>query len=187
MFELVIAFNSNTPLGLTEVDLPPASRLAARTTREVVVTDDGARDSVRVRRWPYLLCRGTTAALGLLGVAQAFLAGSFLGGHYDALAVHLTVAMVMVGVAVVQAVGVVALRRAGGSRSVLLVGLAFPVILGGLSALGMTRVVALHVPLGVLSVVGLLRLAAWVWRTPLPARVSMADTVRPERPVGALS
>ncbi len=151
------------------------------------MTEDEARNSGRVRRWPYLLCRGTTAGLGLLGVAQAVLAGSFLSGRYDALAVHLTVAMVMVGVAVVQAVGVVVLRRTGGSRSVLLFGLAFPVILGGLTALGMTRVVALHVPLAVLAVVGLLRLAAWVWRTPLPARTPMADTVRPERPVGARS
>jgi hypothetical protein len=125
--------------------------------------------------------------LGLLGVAQAVLAGSFLSGHYDALTVHLTTAMVMVAVAVVQAVGVVVLRRAGGPRSVMLLGLAFPVILAGLTGLGMTRVVALHVPLAVLSVVGLLRLAAWVWRTPLPARVPMADTVHPDRPVGALS
>jgi hypothetical protein len=122
-----------------------------------------------------------------LGVTQAFLAGSFLGGHYDALALHLTTAMVMVAVAVVQAVGVVVLRRAGGSRSVLLFGLAFPLILAGLTGLGMARVVALHVPLAVLSVVGLLRLAAWVWRTPLPARVPMADTVHPDRPLGALS
>jgi hypothetical protein len=48
----------------------------------------------------------------------------------------------------------------------------------------MTRIVALHVPLAVLSVVGLLRLAAWVWRLPLPAR---ARAVRTETPVGALS
>jgi hypothetical protein len=91
-----------------------------------------------------------------------------------------------VTLAVVQAVGVVVLRRAGGPRSVMLLGLAFPVILTGLIGLGMTRVLALHVPLAVLSVVGLLRLAAWVWRTPLPSRVR-ADAVRHERPVGALS
>jgi hypothetical protein len=133
------------------------------------------------------LCRGTTAGLGLLGVAQAVLAGSFLSGQYDALRLHLMTAMVMVTVAVVQAVGVVVLRRAGGSRSVMLLGLAFPVILAGLTGLGMTRMVALHVPLGVLSVVGLLRLAAWVWRTPLPTRVPGVQAVPSDRPVGALS
>jgi hypothetical protein len=84
----------------------------------------------------------------------------------------------------VQAAGVVVLARNGGSRSVLRLGLAFPVILAGLTALGMTRIVALHVPLAVLSVVGLLRLAAWVWRLPLPVR---ARAVRTETPVGALS
>jgi hypothetical protein len=159
----------------------------ARSSREVVVTDNGARGPGRVRRWPYLLCRGTTAGLGLLGVAQTAVAGSFLSGHYGALTVHLTAGMVMVAVAVVQAIGVVVLRRAGGPRSVMLLGLAFPVILAGLTALGMTRVLVLHVPLAVLSVVGLLRLAAWVWRTPLPARAQPADAVRSDRPVGALS
>lgn len=122
-----------------------------------------------------------------MGVTQAVLAGSFLSGYYDALRVHLTVAMVMVAVAVVQAAGVVVLRRAGGPRSAMLLGLAFPVILAGLTGLGMTRVLALHVPLGVLAVVGLLRLAAWVWRTPLPARVAAVKAVASERPVGALS
>jgi hypothetical protein len=151
------------------------------------VTGDGVRDPGRVRRWPYLLCRGTTAGLGLLGVAQAAFAGSFLSGHYDALRVHLTTAMVMVALAVVQAVAVVVLRRAGGPRSVMLLGLAFPVILTGLSGLGMGRVLTLHVPLGVLAVVGLFRLAAWVWRTPLPARVAVADAVRRDRPVGVVS
>ncbi|MBP2707807.1 hypothetical protein JOL79_28905 [Microbispora sp. RL4-1S] len=149
------------------------------------MTDD-VRDSGRVRRWPYLLCRGTTAGLGALGVAQAVFAGSFLGGHYDALRVHSTTALVMVAVAVVQAAGVVVMRRAGGPWSVLLFGLAFPVILGGLTGLGMGRVLTLHVPLGVLAVVGLLRLAAWVWRTPVPARAQAAGRVH-DRPVGALS
>lgn len=151
------------------------------------MAEDGARDTRRVRRWPYLLCRGTTAALGLLAVAQAVLAGSFLSGYYGALRVHLISAMVMVALAVVQAVGVVVMRRAGGPRSVLLLGLAFPVILAGLTALGMTRAVALHVPLGVLAVVGLLRLAAWVWRTPLPGRVRAVAPIPSDRPVGALS
>jgi hypothetical protein len=150
------------------------------------VTEAGAREPVRARRWPYLLCRGTTAGLALLSVTQAVLAGSFLSGHYDALMAHLTTAMVMVALAVVQAVGVVVLRRAGGPRSVMLLGLAFPVIMAGLAGLGMTRVLALHVPLAVLSVVGLLRLAAWVWRAPLPPRLRAADA-RHDRPVGALS
>ncbi len=145
------------------------------------------RDTQWVRRWPYLLCRGTTLGLALLGVAQAVFAGSFLSGHYDALRVHLVTAMVMVALAVVQAVAVVILRRSGGPRSVMLLGLAFPVILAGLSGIGMARVLTLHVPLGVLAVVGLLRLTAWVWRTPLPARSPVTEAIVAGRPVGVAS
>jgi len=141
----------------------------------------------RIPRWPYLLFRGTTACLGILSVAQAAFAGSFLSGHYDVLMAHLVTAMVMVAVAVVQAVTTVFLRRAGGPRSVLLVGLLFPLIVAGQGGLGMERVLSLHVPLGVFLVVGLLRLAAWAWRTPLPARTQEIDTARDSRPVGALS
>jgi hypothetical protein len=151
--------------------------------KKVVVKDHPAR----IPRWPYLLFRGTTACLGILGVAQAVFAGSFLSGHYDVLRVHLVTAMVMVAVAVVQAVIAVFLRRAGGPRSVLLVGLLFPVLVAGQGGLGMGRVLGLHVPLGVLFVVGLLRLAAWAWRTPLPARAQPVDTARDSRPVGAMS
>ena len=141
----------------------------------------------RIPRWPYLLFRGTTACLGILSVAQAAFAGIFLSGHYDVLMAHLATAMVMVAVAVVQAVTALFLRRAGGPRSVLLVGLLFPLLVAGQGGLGMGRVLSLHVPLGVLFVVGLLRLAAWAWRTPLPARTQRVDTARDSQPVGALS
>jgi hypothetical protein len=134
-----------------------------------------------------VLFRGTTASLGILSVAQATLAGSFLSGHYDVLMMHLMTAMVMVAVAVVQAVIAVFLRRAGAPRSVLLVALLFPLLLAGQAGLGMGRVLALHVPLGVLLVVGLLRLAAWAWRTPLPARAQTVSAAQDGRPVEALS
>jgi hypothetical protein len=141
-------------------------------------------DPARVPRWPYLLVRATTASLGILSVAQAAFAGSFLSGHYDLLNVHLMTAMVMVAIAVVQAVAMVFLRRAGGPRTELLVGLLLPLVVAGQAALGMGRVLGLHVPLGALLIVGLLRLAAWAWRTPLPARVT---TTRENPPVGVLS
>jgi hypothetical protein len=147
-----------------------------------VTTDPAVRP-----RWPHLLFRGTTVCLGVLSMTQAVLAGSFLGGHYNALMAHLVTAGVMMAVAVVQAVVVVFLRRAGGPRSVLLLGLLFPLLLAGQGALGMGRVLGLHVPLGVLFVVGLLRLAAWAWRTPLPARAHVASTVQDSPVVGALS
>jgi hypothetical protein len=123
------------------------------------------RDFSGARRWPRVLCRVTTVVLVVLGVAQATVAGSYLSGHYDALRVHLVLGMVMVGVAVVQAVGVVFLRRAGAGRAVLVAGLLLPLMLAGQAALGMSRVVGLHTPLGVLVVAGIVQLAAAVWRT----------------------
>jgi len=142
----------------------------------------------RVPRWPYLLVRGTSTSLGVLAVAQAVFAGSFLDGRYDMLAVHATTAAAMVAVAVVQAVTVVFLYRAGGPRRIMLAGLLIPLILAGQAGLGMARVVSLHVPLGVLMVVGLLRLAAWAWRMPLPARAAHpVGAVPDDRRVGALS
>lgn len=137
-----------------------------------------------VPRWPYLLFRGTTASLGVLSVAEAAFAGSFLNGHYDLLRAHLVTAMVMIAIALAQAATTVFLRRAGAPRSVLLAGLVLPVVLAAQSGLGTGRVLGLHVPLGVLMVVGLLRLAAWAWRTPLPDRV---QAVEPARTVGARS
>jgi hypothetical protein len=141
----------------------------------------------RVPRWPYVLLRGTTTSLAVLAVAQAVIAGSFLSGHYDALTVHLVTAMVMTALTVAQAVTVVFVRRAGGPRSVMLIGLLLPLLVAGQGGLGMGRVLGLHVPLGVMLVVGVLRLTAWAWRTPLPTRVQAVDTARDNQPVGALS
>jgi hypothetical protein len=129
-------------------------------------------------RWPYVLFRGTTASLGALSVAQAAFAGSFLNGHYDLLRAHLVTAIGMVAIALAQAVVAVFLRRAGAPASVLLLSLVFPVLLAGQGGLGIGRVLGLHVPIGALVVVGLLRLAAWAWRTPLPDQVQPADRAR---------
>jgi hypothetical protein len=140
-----------------------------------------------VPRWPFLLFRGTTAGLGSLSVVQAGLAGGFLSGHYDVLRAHLVTAMVMEGVSIVQAVAVVFVRRSGGPRWVLWVGLLVPVLVAAQGGLGLGRVLTLHVPLGVLLAVGLLRLAAWAWRTPLPARPRDVSSARDNQPVGASS
>jgi hypothetical protein len=120
-------------------------------------------------RWPYLICRGTTAALALLGVGQAVLAGGFLAGHYDMLRMHLYSGVAMVAVAVVQTVAVLFLWRAGGPREIVRIGLLLPVALAAQAALGMTHILLLHVPIGAFMVVGLVRLMRVVWRD-LPAR-----------------
>jgi hypothetical protein len=119
-------------------------------------------------RWPYLICRGTTAGLALLGVGQAVLAGGFLAGHYDMLRMHLYSGVAMVVLALVQTVAVLFLRRAGGPAEVVRIGLILPVALAAQAALGMTHILLLHVPIGAFMVVGLVRMMRWVWRD-LPA------------------
>lgn len=151
--------------------------------KKVIVTDH----QIRARRWPYLLLRATTATLAALVAAQAVIAGSFLSGHYDALMAHRVVAMVATAVAVVQAVVVVFVRRAGGPLPVMLFGLLLPLPVPGTERVGNGTVLGLHVPVGVMLVVGVLRLTAWAWRTPLPERRRATDPARESRPVGALS
>jgi heme A synthase len=115
-------------------------------------------------RWPYLILRVTTAALALLGVGQAVLAGGFLAGHYDMLRVHLYSGVSMVLIAVVQTITVLFLRRAGGPPEVVRIGLLLPFALAAQAALGMTHILLLHVPIGVFMVLGLIRIMRFVWR-----------------------
>jgi hypothetical protein len=133
-------------------------------------------------RWPYLILRGTTAALALLGVGQAVLAGGFLAGHYDMLTMHLYSGVAMVVIALLQTITVLFVRRAGGPAEVVRIGLILPVALAVQAALGMTHILLLHVPVGVFMVVGLLRLMRWVWRD-LPEEAWDAGAVPVEREV----
>lgn len=131
-----------------------------------------------------MLLRVTTAALVVLSLAQAVLAGSFLSGHYDSLKMHEINAMLLFGVAIVQAVAVVFARRRGEPRPVLIVGLLLPLLIAGQIALGFVRVLGLHVVFGVLMIVGITQLAGRVWRSPTPQPVSSND-VQPAIPGGA--
>ena len=119
-------------------------------------------------RWPHLLARISTTSMAVLAVAQATFAGSFLGGQYDSLMLHSLVARAMTVLAAVQLIALVFVRRAGGPRSVIPVGTVLLLLLVTEFALGELRMPALHVPLGVLLVAGILQLAASIWRTPLP-------------------
>ncbi len=115
--------------------------------------------------------RVTATGLAVLGLAQASIAGSFLNGHYDMLRVHLMAAMVMVSVAVAQAVVGVLLARAGQATGwVVRASVALPVAVAGQGVLGMYRVLGLHVPLGVLVVASSVALAVWSWRPRPSAR-----------------
>jgi hypothetical protein len=116
------------------------------------------------RSWPRLLTRVTTAVLAVQVLLQPVLAGGFLSGHYDLLRMHMINGMTMIVVAIVQGVAAVFLYRAGASRSVLTHGFMVPVAIAATAVLGEFRLLILHVPIGVLMVIGILQMASEVWR-----------------------
>ncbi|GIH14412.1 hypothetical protein Raf01_25840 [Rugosimonospora africana] len=134
-----------------------------------------------------MLFRGTATIEAVLAVAQSVLAGGFLSGYYIALSVHMTVGFTMVAVAVAQVPVAVFLRRAGGPPGILRESLPLPLILAAQGVLGIFHLLILHIPLGVLMVIGATRLTALAWRTPLPGRAGVdAESVEPE-PAGVRS
>ena len=132
--------------------------------------DDARR---RTARLPLLCARVSSALLVVLAVSQAVLAGSFLGGQYDALMLHAMGARATTITSAVQ-IGVLGwVWRSGGSRAPLLAGVALTLLLVAEFAAGELRMAALHIPLGVLIVVGIVQLTTMIWRTPLPPRVGV--------------
>ncbi|QIJ60755.1 hypothetical protein [Streptomyces sp. JB150] len=134
---------------------------------------------------PSLLSLRITAAVqSILMLAQVALAGGFLGGHFDMLALHGTLGRVITVVAVLMAVAAFFVRRSGGPTSILPASIVIVVALVGQIALGLARSVALHVVLGVVLACALAVLAQRVLTTPLPARTPAVpardEAVQPE-------
>jgi hypothetical protein len=121
-------------------------------------------------RWPLLLARATTAILAVLAVVQAVFAGSFLGGQYNALMLHSAGAKASTVLSVVQLIVLWFVTRSGGPRRLVAVAALVTAVLVAEFATGELRLTALHVPLGVLLIAGILQLTATVWRLPLTAR-----------------
>jgi hypothetical protein len=105
----------------------------------------------------------TFAALSMFG--QALLAGGFLAGHFDMLGLHRDNSTLDVLLVAAMVVAAVVLWRPGrGPLWPAWVSLACLVVLVGQTLLGYTRVLSLHVPLGVLITVALVLLLVWAWR-----------------------
>jgi hypothetical protein len=126
-------------------------------------------------RLPLLLARGSTALLALLAVTQAVLAGDFLGGRYDALMWHAIGARAITISSAAQIAILAWVWRAGGPRAPFFGGVVQTLLLVAEFATGELHSAAVHVPLGVLLVAGIVQLTAMVWRTPLPARAPIDD------------
>lgn len=119
-----------------------------------------------------LSLRITTAVQSILMLAQTALAGGFMGGHFDMLALHGTLGRVITVVALLTAVAAYFVRRFGGPASILPASLVMLVALVGQIALGLARSIALHVLLGVILACALTLLTQRAFTTPLPARTS---------------
>ncbi len=130
--------------------------------------------------WPLVIARATSATLAILALAQAALAGSFLGGQYNALMLHSVGARVTTVLSVVQVVVLVIVSRTGGPRWPIGVGALVTILFVAEFASGELRLTALHVPLGVLLIGGILQLTASVWRLPLTprSRSQQQDVIR---------
>lgn len=116
-------------------------------------------------RWPLPLFRAITTTAAVLVFAQAGLAGGFLAGHFEALAMHSRNGGLVALVLLAQLVCAVLLWRTGG-------GPAWPartaalqlVVAAGLIPLGEERVLAVHIPLAVGLSIGTALLVSWAWR-----------------------
>lgn len=115
--------------------------------------------------WPVGLFRAVATLYALATVLQPFLAGMFLSGSFGALKAHELTGQAVGGLGILTFVCAVLLWRVRG-------GSALPVrFAGGLLVatvlqivIGYSRILVLHVPLGVAMVFGVGRLAVFAWR-----------------------
>ncbi|MFE7801392.1 hypothetical protein [Nocardia sp. NPDC057440] len=119
----------------------------------------------RAPAWPLMSLRIVSTAVALLVLVQAALAGDFLSGRYEALAMHSrngsVVAVAMLG----QFVAAVLLWRKGfGPSWPVRTSLIQLAIAGALIPLGENRILAVHVPLAVGLAIGTALLVVWAWR-----------------------
>lgn len=136
-------------------------------------------------RPPLLSLRIIAAIQSILMLLQVALAGGFLGGHFDMLALHGTLGRVITVVALLMAVAAFFVRRCGGPRSIFPASVVVLLALVAEIALGLGRSVASHVLLGVVLVSAVALLTQRVLTTPLPVRTpssapAPAEAVQPE-------
>ncbi|OBF10428.1 hypothetical protein [Mycobacterium sp. 852002-10029_SCH5224772] len=115
----------------------------------------------------------------VLALAQATLAGDFLGGQYDALMLHALGARAITITSAAQVLILAWVWRVGGPRGAFFGAVVQTLLLVAEFAAGELHLAALHIPLGVLLVVGIVQLATMIWRIPLPARRAVDSEMAP--------
>lgn len=118
----------------------------------------------RISKFTWALRIFATAHL-LVVLAQAMLAGLFVTGDVNMLEVHSINAGVLGVLAIGQLVAAILIwRPGGGPPNAMRTAAGLLVVDFAEMGLGMARMVALHMPLGVLIFGGALMLTVWAWR-----------------------
>jgi hypothetical protein len=124
--------------------------------------------ATRTVPWTHWLLRAAVTIEAVLAIAQPIFIGTFLQGHYDALASHQANATIVAVAAFAMVVAAGLHWRLG--RGPVRVVVACVVNLAAIVvqvASGYARALAIHIPLGVLIVAASMLLLVWAWR---PAR-----------------
>lgn len=137
---------------------------AARTGAERGPTDGGRTAGRTHRAWqPFL--RGVTVLVALDGFAQAIFAGRFMQGSYDGLDAHSMNGMILAaGMLLMTACFAVAWRFGAAAGRTLVPCVLLTVCAGVEIALGHQQILAVHVPLGVALIAGLVIVTVQTWR-----------------------
>jgi hypothetical protein len=123
--------------------------------------------TTKAHAWPKWLFRVSITCEAVFAFAQAVLAGGFLAGHYDFLSMHKENATItgITGIVVILT-AVLQWKPGGGPGWPIAVSAALFAAEAGQIIMGYARVLVVHVPLGVLIIVGIVKLLTWAWRAP---------------------
>lgn len=100
--------------------------------------------------WPLVILRGTAALTALFALAQPVLAGGFLQGIYPLLDAHMMAAMILSTAVLLSVMAALLVWRLGGGPSVFALQYTILLVLCVAQiSLGFSRVLILHIPLGV--------------------------------------
>ncbi|MFI2209352.1 hypothetical protein [Streptomyces sp. NPDC020141] len=115
-----------------------------------------------------VLHRVSATALFLTTLVQVALGAGYIGGDYESIVPHDVNARVLVGLALLTLITAVLLRRRGGPVRAVAVSAVLLVALVAQTVLGVRRVVAVHVTLGVIifAAVTVLLMRAWTESVP---------------------
>jgi hypothetical protein len=125
------------------------------------------------RNWARWVFRIVVTIAALFTFAQAPLAGAFLAGHYDMLALHKDNSTIVDILSVVMTVTAVLVWRPGrGPGWLPLVSVVVLAAVVVQTVLGYQRSLTIHIPLGVLVIAAMIMLLVWAWR---PVRTTTVE------------